>query len=61
MKKWECRAIEVSEVYGTFVDWNERFFTCPECGEPIYEEDYEDALGDIFCPICEEPLFDFTL
>ena len=30
------------------------FIICPECGEPIYEQDYR---GDGLCPACE---FDFS-
>lgn len=50
------------EDYGTYVDEEERFFICPECGEPIYECDWTDsdfyisAIGAFCCPICEETL-----
>lgn len=49
---WEEVAKFVSETYGAFVDWDERFFICPECGEPIYECDWE---GEEFssCPVCD--------
>lgn len=30
------------------------FIICPECGEPIYEQDYK---GNNLCPCCE---FDFS-
>lgn len=48
---WEDMALIVEEVYGVHVDWEERFFICPECGEPIYECDW---LGNDLesCPIC---------
>ena len=37
-----------------FVDWEERFYHCPECGEPVYEDDwYEEELEKFICPICE--------
>ncbi len=44
--------------YGGLVDWNDRCFYCPECGEPIYEEDWNpcdfyDGDGNYICPICE--------
>ena len=44
--------------YGVYVDWDERFFECPECGEPIYECDWADSdliNGDdnYICPVCE--------
>lgn len=53
---WEKVAKLVDEVYDTFVNWEERFFICPECGEPIYEEDWGvelEAYGIPYCPICE--------
>ena len=40
------------DVFGTYVDLEERFFICPECDEPIYEEDYEGHDFSM-CPICE--------
>lgn len=51
---WEINAKAVEEVYGGFVDWDERFYNCPECGEPIYECDWTaEELSDHFCPVCE--------
>ena len=55
---WENNAKYVEQVYGAYVDWEERFYICPECGEPIYEFDWSnDELGDLLCdflcPICE--------
>ena len=51
MNSWESIARYCEETYGTLVDWTERFFLCPECGEPIYECDWnnEDFDG---CPVC---------
>lgn len=50
---WEERAKQVYYDYGSFVDWEERFYHCPECGEPIYEDDwYEEELKEFICPIC---------
>lgn len=49
---WEQLASRLEKEYGIQVDWEERFFICPECGEPIYEEDWiEEELSK--CPICE--------
>lgn len=36
------------------VDFDEKFFICPECGEPVYADDWEDTDFDgVKCPICE--------
>lgn len=51
---WEKNANEVFEIYGGYVDWEERFYECPECGEPIYECDWSDKeLNKYLCPVCE--------
>lgn len=62
---WEIVAKEAETVYGCFVDWEERFFICPHCDEPIYEDDWRDAdfslnhyydprMGlKLYCPVCE--------
>ena len=51
---WEARAKEVEEVYDMPVDWDERFYICPACGEPIYEDDWMGvALEEFICPACE--------
>ena len=62
---WEKLAHEAETVYGCFVDWEEEFFICPECGEPIYKSDWTDedfAMGryynprvglKLYCPVCE--------
>lgn len=50
---WEDNAIHVENTYGTFVDWEEKYYLCPECGEPIYEDDWDDdRLAFELCPIC---------
>ena len=50
---WKANARYVEEVFGSYVDWEERFYECPECGESIYECDWtEEDLKDIICPIC---------
>ena len=49
---WMEAACLCETVYGTYVDWKERFFICPECDEPLYEVDWEDTDFS-FCPVCE--------
>ena len=51
--RWIDRAEQVEENYGTLVDYTERFYICPECGEPVYESDWDmEDLEDTICPIC---------
>ena len=51
---WKLNAKHVEKVYGGFVDWDERFYNCPECCEPVYEDDWEDKdLSEYLCPVCE--------
>lgn len=49
---WEENAKIVETVYGGFVDWEERFYNCPECGEPIYESDWSTLDLVEICPVC---------
>ena len=63
MISWFKASRIIAEEYGTQVDYDEEFFICTECGEPIYEEDtmeFETGIEDgntfFICPICEEHL-----
>ena len=49
---WEQAAIFCYNTFGSYVDWEERFFICPECQEQILEEDWDEHDFDI-CPVCE--------
>ena len=54
MSQWEKNAHDVEYYCGAFVDWEERFYLCPECGEPVYECDWDHyELTTWLCPICE--------
>lgn len=51
---WEENAKYANRIYGSPVDWEERFYICPECGEPVYECDWTgEELRAYLCPICE--------
>lgn len=55
MTVWERNANHVAVTYSSHVDWEERFYECPSCGEPVYECDWEKAdLTNFICPICED-------
>lgn len=52
---WEINAKRVAEEFGGQVNWEDRFYICPFCGEPVYEEDWDPAELEIWvCPICED-------
>ena len=52
---WLKNAQYVEREYGVFVNWEERFYLCPECGEPVYDDDWDDkVLSEFVCPICED-------
>lgn len=50
---WEINAEIVLTVYSGYVDWDEEFYICPDCGEPVYKCDWnENELQNEICPIC---------
>ena len=49
---WLDATIYCSQTFGIYVNWEDRYFLCPECEEPILEEDWEDYDMDN-CPVCE--------
>lgn len=50
---WEVNAEIVSDIYDGYVTWDEEFYSCPECDEPIYKSDWSEAeLKKYICPIC---------
>lgn len=53
MTAWERNAEIAEKYYGSAVDYEERWYICPECGDPIYESDYsqEELLNEL-CPVC---------
>ena len=49
---WKETAKYCEKTFGVYVNWEERFFICPECDEPLLEEDWEEH-NFCECPICE--------
>lgn len=47
---WESAAHLCEAIYGSYVNWDEEYFLCPECGEIIYSDDFDDFT---VCPVCE--------
>ena len=52
MKRWKDAAKYCRREYGVQVDNGEEFFICPDCGEIILKEDWEDYENWDKCPIC---------
>jgi hypothetical protein len=56
MDNWNKIAHHIEVNYGSLVDWDDRFFYCPECHEPIYEDewvdfDFLDGNNNFICPV----------
>lgn len=64
MSYWEEIAEKLAEDFGVMVDYRNGFFICPECDEPIYEDDWKESDylssgGEAwYCPICGEILIE---
>lgn len=54
MGTWLEAATFCEEIYGIVLNTKEGFFICPNCGEPIYERDWENHNDWYECPICAE-------
>lgn len=50
---WTYVATFLERDYGAYVDWEEEYYICPECGEPIYKCDYPHMKLRMMCPVCE--------
>ena len=50
---WRQAGAYCLETFGVNLDLEEGFFECPECGEPIYFEDWKDHEDWSVCPVCE--------
>lgn len=58
MYNWLQIAHLIEVNYDSLIDWNDRFFYCPKCHEPVYEDKWEseddflDGYNNFACPIC---------
>ena len=52
---WKQAAEYCEKVFGIQYDRDEGFFICPDCGEPIYNDDWDNGSSWTWdaCPICE--------
>ena len=52
---WNWAAKMVEEEFGGYVNWDEEYFICPECGEVVDSLDWDDDdfSYNTICPICE--------
>lgn len=51
MFDWLVAGTYCEEEYGMSLNAEEGYFICPECGEPLYEEDWKHHNWET-CPIC---------
>lgn len=52
MKRWKDAAKYCRREHGVYVDEGEGFFICPDCGEPIYDDDWVGYTNWDECPVC---------
>lgn len=61
MSYWELAAALVEE-QGSECNYEEGYFICPHCNEPVFEGDWTDDQmfkdNSVICPICNELLGD---
>ena len=54
---WELAAA-LAEEQGSECNYEEGYFVCPHCNEPIFEGDWTDDQmfkdNSVMCPICNE-------
>lgn len=55
---WTFVATYIEREMGGYVDWEEEFFNCPECGEPIYKSDWYGHRAWEICPVCGIEIID---
>lgn len=52
MDSWFEAGGYCEEIYGMTMNTEENYFVCPECGEPVFEEDWIKHDEWDKCPIC---------
>ena len=52
---WQMAAEIAEDVFDMPVDYDEGYFICPDCGEPLYDEDWPNWHWE-YCPICHFPI-----
>lgn len=61
MSYWEIAA-SLAEEQGSECNYEEGYFVCPHCNEPVFEGDWTDDQmfkdNSVMCPICNELLGD---
>lgn len=51
---WKENAYIIETFFGGEVNWEERYYICPECGDCVYEKDWDGSILAVhLCPICE--------
>ena len=55
MGTWLEASVYCEEVFGMSLNTKEGYFVCPECGEPLYEDDWKRHWWET-CPICGKPV-----
>lgn len=54
MRTWYKAAEYCEVIFGSFVNWDEGFFICPECADCVLRSDWEkNHINWNVCPICE--------
>lgn len=48
---WYTAGVICEEIYGVELNTAEGYFVCPDCGEPLFYEDWERHCWDS-CPVC---------
>lgn len=50
---WEFNACYLRRTYHAHINWDERYYVCPFCGDRVYEDEWKETVWYI-CPFCQE-------